>query len=101
MRPAHEVRVLLWVKENEGGSDVGKPFGFHELLRLVAGRDADALRIPGNRTKGSSFGLVQSLAQGFFIMRWEQDARECFSLAIGTWLQNGKEHSWPLFQATG
>lgn len=52
------------------------------------------VRIPGKRTKGSSFGLVQSLAQGFFVMRWEQDAREGFSLVIDTWLHNGKEHSW-------
>lgn len=69
MRAAHEVRVLRRVKENEDSCDVGKPFGIHELLRLVAGMDDDdALRMPGNRTKGSSFGLVQSLAPGFFIM---------------------------------
>lgn len=65
MRATHEVRVLLWVKENEDGCDVGKPFGIHELQKLVAGMDDDALRIRGNRTKGSSSGLVQHLAQGF------------------------------------
>jgi hypothetical protein len=69
VRAAHEVRVLCWVRENEDSCDVGKPFGIHELLRLAAGMDDDdALRTPGNRTKGSSSGLVQSLAQGFFIM---------------------------------
>lgn len=101
MWAAHEVRVLLRVKENEDGCDVGKPFGIHELWRLVASMEDDAFRIPGNRTKGSSSGLVQSLAQGFFIMMWEQDARERFSLVIGTWLQNGKEHCWRFSQATG
>lgn len=52
------------------------------------------VRIRDRRTKGSSFGLGRSLAQGFFIMRWEQDARDCFSLVVGTWLHNGKEHGW-------
>lgn len=48
---AHEVRVHFGSERKKEGYDVGKPFGIHELLRLVAKVDEDACQNPGQENK--------------------------------------------------
>lgn len=85
---------------SEVGCDVGKPFGIHELLRLVARMDDDALRTPGNRTKGSSSGLVKSLAQDFFIMGCKMPgSTSAFLLAHGFRMERNIAGFFPRPQA--
>lgn len=84
---AHEVRVHFG-SEKKKRADVGKPFGIHELLRLVAKVDEDACQNPRQENKRLILWLGAKSCPGF--LRHEVRGR-CQG---GLQLHNGKEHSW-------